>query len=137
MALLQGGYKIQFAGEYVFASDPTAGAVGLINLGVPIPKFSWLTGFWAVGLVAVTGGAGATISFGLITTDLAVPVSAPAALMAATAIAAFVAQPLRGVDLDAAPVRTLNTSDVTMSIAVAALTGGRILFGGTFLQYIK
>lgn len=113
---------------YDFTADPTAGAVGTINLGCHIPKFAWITGFWITELVNITSGGAATLSFGLITTDVSPAVSTVNNLMVATAIAGFTTQPLRGVDLDATPLRILNTSDVTMSIAVAALTAGK-LFG--------
>lgn len=135
--LLQGGFKTMFAAEYDFTADSTAGAVGTINLGVKLPIFSWITGFWVAELVAVTGGGGATVSFGTITTDVSPAVSTVNNLMTAQAIANFVAQPLRGVDLDAAPLRLLNSSDLTMSIAVAALTAGKLLIGGTYLQFTK
>lgn len=135
--LLQAGPEIQFAGEYNFLADPTAGAVGTINLSVHFPKFCWLTGFWVAELSATAGGAGATISFGTITTDVSPAVSTVNNLMTAQVVANFVAQPLRGVDLDAAPLRLLNNCDLTMSIAVNALTSGRLLIGGTYLQFVK
>lgn len=135
--LLQAGYELQFAGEYNFLADPTVGAVGTINLGIHLPKFCWITGFWVAELTNVTSGGAATISFGTITTDVSPAVSTVNNLMVATAIAGFTAQPLRGVDLDAAPLRLLNTADITMSIAVAALTAGRLVIGGTYLQFLK
>jgi len=125
--LIQTSSKSQ-AGIYNFLADPSVGAVGTINLGVHLPIFSQITGFWVTELVAITGGAGATISFGLITTDIAIPVSTVNNLMVATVVAGFTAQPLRGVDLEAAPLRILNTSDVTMSIAVNPLTAGMLEF---------
>lgn len=116
------------AGIYDFLADPTAGAIGTINLGIHLPKFAWITNFWVTELVAITSGGAATISFGTITTDIAIPVSTVNNLMVANVIANFTAQPLRGVDLDAAPLRILNTNDVTMSIATAALLTGRLEF---------
>ena len=120
------------AGLYDFAADTTGGVPGTINLGVHLPIFAQITGFWVTELTNVTGGAGATISFGTITTDLAIPVSTVNNLMTAQVIANFTAQPLTGVDLNATPLRLLNTVDVTMSIAVNTLTAGKLLF---MIQY--
>lgn len=134
--LIQTSSKWQ-AGIYNFLADPSVGAVGTINLGVHIPIFAQITGFWVTELVAITGGAGATISFGLITTDIAIPVSTVNNLMVANVVANFTAQPLRGVDLDAAPLRILNTSDVTMSIAVNPLTAGMLEFMISYKEFIQ
>lgn len=135
--LLTGGVPQQFTAEYNFAADPTAGAVGTINLGVHFPKFCWIYGFWVAELVNVTGGAGATISFGTITTDVSPAVSTVNNLMTAQVVANFVAQPLIGVALGTTPLRLLNTADLTMSIAVNPVTAGKLLIGGVYLQFLK
>lgn len=119
--------QVSYCGRYDFAADPNAGAIGLVNLSVHLPIFSQITGFWFTELTPFAG-AGALLSFGTITTDQAVPVSVVNNLMVATAIAGFSAQPLRGVDLDAAPLRILTTIDITMSISVGALTAGVGIF---------
>lgn len=120
--------KVQFiSGEYNFASDPNAGAVGNVNIGVHIPRFAMIWGFWANALVAPLSGGLATIAYSLNTTDTNPPVSFPAALMPATAIAGFVLNtPVMGVDLYANPFKTANTMDVIMNIGAFALTAGRL-----------
>lgn len=135
--ILFGGYDKQFSALYDFTADSSAGAIGTINLGWHFPKFCWITSFWVAELVNVTSGGAATISFGLITTDITPAVSTVNNLMTAQAIANFVAQPLLGVDLNAAPLRILNTSDLTMSIATAALTAGKLLIGGTYMEFLQ
>lgn len=135
--LLQGGNATSFAAEYDFNADATAGATGTINLGVHFPAFCWIIGFWVRELAAVAGGAGATISFGTITTNSNPVVSTVNNLMTAQVVANFVAQPLRGVDLDAAPLALLVPEDLTMSIAVNPLTSGKLLIGGVYLSFLK
>lgn len=127
MSVLKISKKIQ-SGLYNFLSDPTAGAIGTINLGVHLPAFASITGFWVTELTAVTSGGAATISFGTITTNASPVVSTVNNLMTAQAIASFTAQPLMGVDLYAAPLRLLVPVDVTMSIAAFALTAGQLSF---------
>lgn len=134
--LISTSFKSQ-AGIYNFLADPSVGAVGTINLGVHLPIFCQITGFWVTELVGITSGGAATLSFGTITTDIAIPVSTVNNLMVATAIAGFTAQPLRGVDLDATPLRLLNTTDITMSIAVADLTAGSLEFLIFYNEFIQ
>lgn len=136
MSLLQTSFKSQ-AGLYNFVGDPSAGAVGLLNLGVHLPNRAQIMFFSVTELTPITSGGAATLSFGLITTDLAIPVSAPAALMPATAIAGFTSQPLQGVNLLAAPLRVFNTCDITMSIGAAALTGGQLEFLIWYNEFLK
>jgi len=134
--LINTSFKSQ-AGIYDFLADPGAGAIGTINLGVHLPIFAQITGFFVTELVAITSGGAATLSFGTITTDVTPVVSTVNNLMVATAIAGFTAQPLRGVDLDAAPLRILTTVDITMSIAAAALTAGRLEFLIFYNEFIQ
>ena len=136
MSILKVSPQVQ-AGLYNFDSDPTAGAIGTINLGVHIPAFAVITGFWVTELTNVTSGGAATISFGTITTNSNPVVSTVNNLMVATAIAGFTAQPLRGVDLDATPLRLLVPVDVTMSIAAAALTAGVLQFQIKYLLNLR
>lgn len=127
MSVLKISQKIQ-SGLYNFLSDPTAGAVGTINLGVHIPAFAVISGFWVTELTAITGGAGATLSFGTITTNSSPVVSTVNNLMLANVVANFTAQPLMGVDLFATPLRILVPVDITMSVAVNPLTAGQLTF---------
>lgn len=114
-------------GLYDFASDPSAGAVGVVNLGVHIPKFSRIYGCWVTEKTNITSGGAATLSFGWLETGASAPTSGATAFMAATAIASFVLNtPLRGVDLMAAPLQLLISTDLTMSIGTAALTAGKL-----------
>jgi len=124
-------------GYYNFLSDPTAGAIGTINLGVHLPAFAIISGFWVTEHTAITSGGAATLSFGTITTNSNPVVSTVNNLMAATAIAGFTAQPLMGVDLFAAPLRILVPVDITMSIATAALTAGELSFEIWYSQNLR
>lgn len=127
MSILKISKKV-VSGLYNFLSDPTAGAVGTINLGVNIPAFATITGFWVTELSAIAGGAGATLSFGTITTNSNPVVSTVNNLMLANVVANFTPQPLMGVDLFATPLRLLVPVAVTMSIAVNPLTSGQLSF---------
>lgn len=136
MSILKVSPKVQ-AGLYNFADDATAGAIGTIALGVRIPAFAVITGFWVTELSAVTSGGAATISFGTITTNSSPVVSTVNNLMTATAIASFTAQPLIGVDLNAAPLRLLVPIQVTMSIAAFALTAGTLQFQVEYFENLR
>lgn len=129
--------KQQQGGLYSFASDPSAGAIGTINLGVHLPAWAVITGFWVTELTNVTSGGSATLSFGTITTNSTSPVSTVNNLMLATAIANYTAQPLIGVDLNATPLRLLVPVDITMSIAVAALTAGQLQFVVEYFENLR
>lgn len=125
MSELKTGIQI-VQGEYNFLNDSTAGAVGTIRLGVYVPKYSSVIGFWVTELTDLTGGAGATLSFGSVVNPSTSVVNN---LMTAQVLANFVIYtPLRGVDLDAAPLRINSDWEVTMSVAVNALTAGRLAF---------
>lgn len=119
--------KIQ-GGQYNFLSDPSAGAVGTINLGVHIPALAVISGFWVTELTNLTGGAGATLSFGTITTNSNPVVTTVNNLMTATVLASFTAQPLQGVNLNAAPLRLLVPVDIVMAIGTNPLTAGQLTF---------
>jgi hypothetical protein len=126
MSILQSSFKVQ-SGEYNFLSDPFAGATGVIDLGVFIPKNSIIYGFWVNALTAFTSAGAATISFGF--EDQIAAVINPTAYMVANAFGAFAVNvPLAGVDLYANPIKQLNTTQVLMAIGGAAITGGRAYF---------
>jgi hypothetical protein len=114
------------AGLYDFLNS--GGSVGVQDIGVHLPNFCWITGFWVTAYTPLGSGGVATISFGTITTDIAVPVAVVNNLMVANAFGAFGAQPLQGVDLNANPLRLLNSSDVIMAIGGADLTAGKLAF---------
>lgn len=121
------------SGLYDFLADPSAGAIGTINLGLHIPQHALMTGFWVNTLAGGNPNSlgAATISFGLISTDSAPVQNLPVIFMPATAFGAFVfafpnSLPLMGNDLNAAPAKVNFSFDVTMSIAVAALTAGKL-----------
>ena len=129
------------SGLYNFLADTASvggpGFIGTVNLGVHLPIFAVITGFWVTQLVNITSGGAATLSFGTITTDIVTPTSTVNNLMTATAIASFTAQPLLGVDLNAAPLRLVNSVDVTMSIATANLTAGQLYFLLTYDEFVR
>lgn len=118
--------KLNLAGEYNRLSDPGAGAIGNVLLGVYIPVKALITGFWVIPIVAFVG-AGATLSFGTRNQAGVITVNN---LKVATGIGAFVVRvPVAGVDLNAVPISFLNdTVQVTMTIAGAPITAGRVAF---------
>ncbi len=115
----------------------TAAQLGTLNMNVHLPKFAVITGFWVAALSLVTSGGSATISFGTVTTDIASPTSSTAAFMALTAYTGFTSAPLRGVDLDATPLKLYNDVNVTMTVAIAALTGGSLYWFCTYNEFLE
>lgn len=120
--------SIAYSGEYNFANDPNAGAAGTIRLGVYIPLKYLITGFWVIPIVNPASGGAATISFGHVLEDGLTNVTN--SLMVATPFNGFVVRtPVTGIDLYMNPLSLLNdTVQVTMTIAGAALTAGRLAF---------
>ena len=117
------------AGEYNFANDPNAGAIGTANLGVFLPSLSQVVAFIATPIVALAG-VGASLSFGF--TSSAIPPNTTA-FMPANPIGAFpINVPTNNVALVLFPVDLQGPVQITMSIIGAPLTAGRIKF---FIQY--
>jgi len=129
------------SGLYSFNDDPGAGAIGNIRLGVNLINLSEITHFSVVGLEEVTSLGAATISFGLFRNPSTVVNNN---LMTAQAIATFATQPLRGVDLDAAPLRLVDSvtpwmgydAEIVMAIGAFALTGGRLKFTVHYTEHL-
>lgn len=126
MSRLQSSWKVQ-SGEYNFASDPFSGAIGIVFLGVQLPPFAIVYGFWVNTLNVFASGGAATISFGF--SDIIVPVINPAAYMVANAFGAFMVNtPLQGVNLEANPIKQQNSTELVMAIGTAPITAGRAYF---------
>lgn len=116
--------------HYNFKS--VGGAIGTFQMQIALPISSIVLGFWVDTIVTPTSAGAATLSFGIQTNDLAVPVTNAIALMGVTAINAFVAgQVIRGVDLNAKPFKCANTQALIMVVGTAALTAGE-LYGTIF-----
>lgn len=98
--------------------DVNGGAIGTYRTGLFIDEFSLLDVFHFDQKVAMTSGGLATVSIGYVTANGA---SFPTAIMAASAFggpyAAF-----------SIPIVNSVAIEITFSIAVADLTGGRMLF---------
>ncbi len=117
MKLNSSSFKTQY-GEYNFSTD--LGVQGTINLGVFIPVNAIIKKF-LVKVVTAPTGTNATVSFGL--------ASSNQALMVTNGIPAFVINTvIAGVDFDNTPLLITTTSEVTITIATANLTAGRLLF---------
>lgn len=122
-----------YTGLYDFAVD--GGAVSTINLqGPPIPARSIITEFFVRVITAPVSGGATTISFDTIDTSVNPNVTTVAALMAATGKASFTLNTVLyaifpgGAAANAA-VWNANGFYVAMSIAVAALTAGKLAWG--------
>lgn len=115
---------ISQAGQYNFADDPNAGAIGTTLLGVVIPRNAIVT-YFAVKCITAFVGAG-TLSFGHQSNTL--PPS-PAEFVVATPAVAFLPNvPVQGVNLLATPFFAADFLTITMTIGGAPITAGRIEF---------
>lgn len=99
--------------EYDFAKS--GGAIGTYRLGLYIDSFSYIDTFFVSIKTAFASGGAATISFGYRT---AAGASFPTALIGATAFAGPFVFPNA--------VENSLPIEITMSIAVAPVTAGRI-----------
>lgn len=119
-----------FTGMYDFAVS--GGAIGAQDLGIQIPQLSCVCEF-AVRVITAPLSAGATtISFDLINNSVSPAVSTVGGLMAATGKASFTINTVLygifpgGAGANAV-IHVANTFTIGMSIAVAALTAGKII----------
>lgn len=121
MAILQSSRDSQVAG-YNF--NDVGGAIGTYRLGLFIDSFSLVDFFFVQPKVGFTSAGLATISFGYISNGA----SFPASIVAAT--------PFGGPFPVISPTGFTNSSplEITMSIAVAPLTGGSCL---VFAEYFN
>lgn len=123
------------AGEYDFAKDPAAGAIGTFNTGVHIPSAAMINSFTVNTIDAPLSGGAATIDFGFqVYTNIGTFISA-ASLFPITAFGAFVpGTPIFGVNLILNPIKfgkftkTVSGIDIIMTIAGAPITAGRFQF---------
>ncbi len=109
-------------GVYDFATDPGAGAVGAVALGVYLPNNSIITRFF-IDVKTTFLGAGATLEF---TMGLA-----GGKLFNATVIGAFAGGSIiNGVDLNANPLglSPVAIPQVTMNIGLFPITQGKLVF---------
>lgn len=136
---------------YDFSSDPSAGAIGTVDLKLAIPgvgsNLEQIREISVCAISTLTGGVGATLSFGLKSNNSTGYVNAagvnvgvvskPTALMGVTAIGALngnvdsegFAQPLQGSVSAAGPLKVGfngQSWNMTMTIGTAALTGGKL-----------
>jgi len=121
-----------YVGMYDFAV--TGGAVGSYDLQIPVPNNTVVTEFAVQLAVVPTGGVGATISFDRIQTDVSPNVTTVGLFIAATALAGFGAavgtvtygRYPGGAAPTFNPFTMTMSISIGMSIAVAALTAGKI-----------
>jgi hypothetical protein len=128
MAFLVASKKTQVA-IYDFANDPSAGAIGTVDLLVYFPPNSLVTRCAAITYTSPIGPGGAII--GAILAVTGSPLVPPANIVVAQAVGAYVAgQAIEGVDLNANPLLLppLLTFSIQMTIAVAPITAGKIAF---------
>ena len=121
---------IALCGEYNFLTDPSAGAIGTVSLGVRVPRLCQVHNFIITSLIPPTSAGIATLSFGWNTRDVAPPLASPAAYYPVAVIATF-GVPFGSVTnpgLLTAPERATNDLEVTMSIGAFPLTSGRLMF---------
>jgi len=117
-----------YCGFYDFGVS--GGAIGTIDLQVPIPQNTILTEFGVVVKTAPLSGGLATISFDTLLTSVSPNVLVVGALIPATAIAVFsLGAVVIGIVDPTAPLNNgpFNLS-IAMSIAAFALTTGQLQF---------
>lgn len=119
-----------YTGFYDFAVS--GGAIGTIDLQVPIPNNTAYIQFFSVNVQTPTSGGAATISFDLLVNSIAVPVLLVGKFMAAGVLATFgVPNDIKFGTLPAtatAPFKLVAAATIAMSIAVAPLTAGKLQF---------
>lgn len=130
MAFLVASKKTQIA-IYDFASDPSGGAVGTVDLLVYVPPGSVITRCYNITYVAPTSGGAAVIGAVIANAAIAAPLVAP------QAPGAYVlGQAAEGVDFNANPylLPPLATLSIQMTIGVAPLTAGKIAFAVEYTE---
>ena len=123
-AISTGGFVSEFGltGKWYYDFATDGGAIGAITLrGPQLPTGAVITGGYLYNTTAITSGGSATISLGLLTDDVA-------GIKAATAVGTIgAAGAIALIPVSTAASQsniTTATRDVTMTIAVAALTAG-------------
>jgi len=141
MSLIFGHQGIIF-GQYDFTADSTAGAIGSIDLGVTIPDFSIISEFVIFAIIAPTSGGAATLSFDIVDNSVSPSVVTVGALRLAAVLGGFTKHTVVvGVDTSA-PVAAsylstpiVSAVNIGMSIAVAPLTAGNLLFYAVYRSF--
>ena len=100
---------------YEYNFDRDGGAVGVINTGAYLPGNAWITSVRIFGISAVTSGGAATLALSV----------GGSTLLAATTTSTFIAGYTA---LNALNVRVATETELTATIAVAAVTAGRVRF---------
>lgn len=124
VAVSTGGFvhELGLKAKFYYDFDTDGGAVGAITLrGPSLPTGAVITGGYLYNTTAWTSGGSATISLGILTDDVA-------GIKAATAVATVgaagaIALIQTGVAANVSEITTASR-DITMTIAVAALTAG-------------
>lgn len=118
-----------YAGMYDFAVS--GGAIGSIDLVIPIPANSLVIEFGVRTVTTFNGGGGATISFDIINTTVNPATTTVGGFRAATVLAGNFDGPnliKAGIPQTiATAIFIANNCSIGMSIAVAALTAGKVI----------
>jgi hypothetical protein len=133
MSAIQAG-KLIVAGQYDFKMDSTSGAVGTIDLQIPLQSFSKIIRVIACTTTLFTSGGAAKISFGLLQTGVNSPQSTPLAFFQANGFAFYnqvdansnFAALASQRDFNANPQKLYTDYTVIMAISGAAITAGAI-----------
>lgn len=132
-------YQDTVTGQYDFAAD--GGAIGNIDLGVPIPINSlvYQVMFYVVTLPTSATNIG-TISFGQMKTSVSPVSPVVGSLFAALIVSSWGAGTTKvGTNTSGAPSgpfkNSLFSTSVMMSIAVEALTAGKIQFAVSYIGF--
>jgi hypothetical protein len=120
-------YVDTYVGMYDFAVS--GGAVGSIDLQIPVPINFIVREFFVIPIGNPLGGAGARISFDAIKTDVSPNVTLVGAFIPATLLASFITI-VYGIFPGGAgvqsPAKFVNCISIGMSISVNPLTAGKI-----------
>lgn len=117
-----------FTGIYDFAID--GGAIGTINLKVPLQANSIIQGYSTKVLTAMTSGGAATVAFGV----TSVATNSIIAATAYNAVNYAINVVGAGTPLPTAAAVPSTGGSLTMTIAVAALTAGKVVINLVVLE---
>ena len=125
-------------GVYDFSQDPSAGAVGNIDLGVPLRGGSLILSVSVAVITTFTGGIGSTLSFGVATVDQPINVIDPVNLVNASATAGFTAGTMfwggNAIFNPNNGPRYIANMTLIMGIGVTAVTAGKLLINVAYAE---
>lgn len=125
------------SGLYDFASDPSAGAVGSIDLSAPLSTGAMIIQAFVTTYIPFTSAGLATLSFGVVQTDVNPPnFFGQALFVPATAFGSFVTgPPPNSVVLQTSGLKFYSGSySLCMAIGTAPITAGKVMLSVIYME---